>query len=72
MFAPNPLNTDYWMVINADVRSKSESTKIIKKDIWKEYALGDDVNLAVSFEKPDIHALSISDRWRKYITNIFE
>lgn len=72
MFAPNPLNTDYWMVIDADVKSKSDSTKIIKKDIWKEYALGDSTNLSVNFEKPDIHALSVADRWRKYITNIFE
>ena len=36
MFAPEPANTDYWPVIEADLVSKNDGT-IVGRDIWREY-----------------------------------
>lgn len=71
MFAPDPANVDYWFVIDGKLVSRDHPDVSIRRDLWKDYALGDDSDGKISFEKPaDLHTLSISDRWRKYVYNI--
>lgn len=71
MFAPDPANTDYWLVIEADLALRNHPAIRVQRDLWKDYALGADSDGRVDFGKPgDLHALSISDRWRKYVYNI--
>lgn len=71
MFAPDPANIDYWLVIDGELTARNDPTKRIERDLWKDYALGADSDGRVSFEKPqDLHTLSVSDRWRKYVYNL--
>lgn len=64
MFAPEPANTDYWPVIDADLISKKDGT-IIGQDVWRKDVFWDGV---VSFSKyANPHDITVSDRWRKYI-----
>lgn len=71
MFAPDPANIDYWLVIDGELTARNDPTKKIERDLWKDYALGKKSNGRVSFEKPeDLHTLSVSDRWRKYVYNL--
>lgn len=71
MFAPDPGNIDFWLVIDSQLISRNNPSVRVERDIWKDYALGKDSDGRVSFEKPkDLHALSVSDRWRKYVYNL--
>lgn len=71
MFAPDPANVDYWLVIDSELAARDHPGTKVQRDLWKDFALGDDSDGKVSFEKPtDLHTLSVSDRWRKYVYNI--
>lgn len=71
MFAPNPGNIDFWLVIDSQVIKKDWTQKELRRDIWKDYVYGYSSNGVVSFEKPgDIYGLTKSDRWRKYMYNL--
>jgi hypothetical protein len=67
MFAPDPLNIDQWFVIDGVI--KLPSGQEIHRDLWKEYVYGTAKDGDISFTKyANPHELTISDRWRKYIT----
>lgn len=71
MFAPDPGNVDFWFVIDGQLRPKNGKKVIIQRDLWKDYVYGEKSDGIVSFDKPDdLHALTKSDRWRKYIYNL--
>lgn len=71
MFAPDPANTDFWLVIEGDFVARNNPSIVVQRDIWKDYVFGTDSDGRISFKKPsDLHTLSISDRWRKYVYNI--
>ncbi len=68
MFSPRPLSMDYWFVIIGEKISKETGEKT-QVDLWKEYVYGEENN-ALSYEKPNnLHKLSHTDRWRKYLQN---
>lgn len=70
MFAPNPGNVDFWLVLDSELIVKDTSLRI-KRDIWKDYALEDSSDHRVSFAKPEnLHEISSADRWRKYVYNL--
>lgn len=67
MFAPDPLNIDQWFVIDGVI--KLSTGREIHRDLWKEYVYGTAKDGDISFTKyANPHELTISDRWRKYIT----
>lgn len=71
MFAPDPINIDYWFVIDGELIPKN-TTNAIHRDLWKDYAFGDESDGALSFQKyANPKEITISDRWRKYTYNIF-
>ncbi len=71
MFAPDPGNVDFWFVIDGEIVQKSARNKVIKRDLWKDYVYKRESDGRISFEKPeDLHSLTESDRWRKYIYNL--
>jgi hypothetical protein len=40
MFAPDPANIDYWFVIDGELISRDYAGPIIHRDLWKDYAFG--------------------------------
>lgn len=71
MFAPDPGNVDFWFVIDGQLSPKNGRKAIIQRDLWKDYVYGEKSDGIVSFDKPDdLHTLTKSDRWRKYIYNL--
>lgn len=74
MFAPDPVNVDYWFVIDGELMSKKGNTvDAIHRDIWKDYAFGENSDGALSFQKyANPREITISDRWRKYTYNLID
>lgn len=71
MFAPDPGNVDFWLVIDSEIIPKNARNKTIKRDLWKDYVYKKESDGRISFGKPaDLHSLTESDRWRKYIYNL--
>lgn len=52
MFAPDPANIDYWLVIDGELTARGDPSRRIERDLWKDYALGGASNGRVSFGKP--------------------
>lgn len=71
MFAPDPANIDYWFVIDGELVPRDYTASVIHRDLWKDFALGDESNWYISFKKPNnLNEITVSDRWRKYVYNI--